>query len=220
VNQNKYPIYLLSFDTDYLAAATFLRFQEHYESPKFRDQIFDLEAYMDWYAAERDGFTYFDDWSGFNLPDRVLDAFLAGRFDPLTRKEKALLDLFRKVPKPFYVIGAAKGETDTMAHEIVHGLFYVRPDYREEVVACLKRFEWSKVWRILAKTGYDPSVFDDEINAYCLTGFEGRLATQKKLIKAARRQLVPIFTKHFGWPPDEKNWPKLLKLVHHIDFRY
>ena len=51
-------IYLLRFRTQYELAATFLRVQEHYESPKFHGRVFSLEQYMDWYAADRGNFTY------------------------------------------------------------------------------------------------------------------------------------------------------------------
>ncbi len=36
-------IFLLSFPTQEYLAKTFLRFQEHYESPEFRGKIFSLE---------------------------------------------------------------------------------------------------------------------------------------------------------------------------------
>ena len=60
-------IFLVRFDTQYALASTFLRIQEHYESNRFRNRVFSLEQYMDWYAAEFGAFTYFEDWSGFNV---------------------------------------------------------------------------------------------------------------------------------------------------------
>ena len=100
----KHRIYLIQAATGYQLASTFLRFQEHYGSPRFRGRRFTLEEYMDWYAAEYGGFTYFDDWEGFNIPSWVLSPFRNGEFDPLLRKEKKLLDvsclsgLFRRPP--------------------------------------------------------------------------------------------------------------------------
>jgi len=218
VNQAKYPIFLLSFPNEYLMAATFMRFQEHYESPEFRGRVFDLETFMDWYAGEHDGFTYFEDWGGFNLPDAALRPFFEGRFDPLTRKETALLDLFRRVPPPYYVIA---GENDeNVAHEIVHGLFYVVPEYGRAVRECLKRYELSKAWRALEEIGYSSAVFDDEVNAYCLTGLYDGLKAAKRTLKAARRELAKIFESFFGFEPRPKNWPKLLAMVHQVKFKY
>jgi len=87
-------IFLLRFDTQYELASTFLRIQEHYESSRFRKRVFSLEDYMDWYAAEYGAFTYFEDWSGFNVPSTALAPFYRGEFDPLLKKEARLLALF------------------------------------------------------------------------------------------------------------------------------
>src|SRR5262245_51147422 len=100
-------IFLVRFDAQYALASTFLRFQEHYESSRFRDRVFSLEEYMDWYAGRFGAFTYFEDWSGFNVPSSALEPFYQGRFDPLLRKERRLLALFARARRPFYVIGIA-----------------------------------------------------------------------------------------------------------------
>ena len=79
-------IYLLRFETQYEVTSTFLRVQEHYESPQFHGRIFTLEQYMDWYVAENGAFTYFQDWSGFN--DR-LPAVLRGQIRSTDREREA-----------------------------------------------------------------------------------------------------------------------------------
>ena len=94
-------IYLLSLKTQYELAATFLRVQEHYESPKFHGRIFSLEQYMDWYAARYGNFTYYKDWSGFNVPSTAFAAFYRSKFDPLSEKEKQLLRLIENLTDPF-----------------------------------------------------------------------------------------------------------------------
>src|SRR5512138_554281 len=76
-------IFVVRFDTLYELASTFLRFQEHYESPRFRNRIFSLEEFMDWYAEKTGAFTYFTDWSGFNVPSSTFEAFYRGKFNPL-----------------------------------------------------------------------------------------------------------------------------------------
>ena len=50
---------LVRAEHQYTLASAFLRFQEHYESPKFRGEIFSLEEFMDWYAVEVGNFTYY-----------------------------------------------------------------------------------------------------------------------------------------------------------------
>lgn len=125
------PILWLTFETKHLLSASFLRFQEHYESPRFRGQVFDWEEYMDWYARQCGAFTYLSDWSGFNLPDHAFDRFIANDFNPLTRKETFLLDTVRDYPRPFYVIGTVDSDDTALAHELVHALYYLVPAYRE-----------------------------------------------------------------------------------------
>src|SRR5215468_649159 len=115
-------VYLLRFRTQYELTSTFLRVQEHYESPKFHGRVFTLEQYMDWYAARHGNFTYYQDWSGFNVPSTAFGAFYAGKFDPLSEKEKQLLGLFRDLREKFYVIGIY--ERGSLTHELAHALYF------------------------------------------------------------------------------------------------
>ncbi|HVY01919.1 MAG TPA: hypothetical protein VHA12_04110, partial [Candidatus Nanoarchaeia archaeon] len=96
-----YPnIFHIQFSTRLLLTSTFLRFQEHYESPKFRGKIFSLEEYKKWYISnspkgkETGKFTYYEDWSGFNIPGHVLEPFFQGKFDPLSLEEQHFIKLF------------------------------------------------------------------------------------------------------------------------------
>ena len=166
-------VFHLHFPTEHLLASTFVRFQEHYESPnpRFRGKAFTLEQFMDWYAANqsKDGhFSYFQDWGGFNVPSRVLTPFYEGKFDPLTEKEKALLDLFRGRPHPFYVIGTFGEELDqdTLAHEAGHGLYATSADYRRRAQEILAGADLTDVYAKLRSIGYDDSVLLDEAHAY------------------------------------------------------
>ena len=110
-------IFLVRFRTQHELAATFLRFQEHYESRRFRGRVFTLEQFMDWYAATFGAFTYYQDWSGFNVPSIALAPFYAGRFDPLLEKERRFLAHFAGERAPFYVIGVADGSNSAVAAE-------------------------------------------------------------------------------------------------------
>ncbi len=124
-------IFLVRFETQYALASSFLRFQEHYESSRFRNRVFSLEQFMDWYAARSGAFTYYEDWSGFNVPSTAFAPFYQGRFDPLLEKEKRLLRLFERESTPFYVIGIAADQS--LTHELAHALFFTRPAYRQAV---------------------------------------------------------------------------------------
>lgn len=160
-------IFHLNFPTQHLLAATFLRFQEHYESPKYRGKVFTWEEFMDWYAADRGKFSYFEDWAGFNIPSHVLRSFYRGLFDPLTLKEKALLEVFRAVEGRFYIIGTyGEQNEDTLRHEIAHGLFYRDAAYRRQVQEILKTVDLAPIFKVLVKMGYGTAVLEDEAHAY------------------------------------------------------
>ncbi len=213
----KQSIHLLIFPSAYQCNATFLRFQEHYESPKFAGKIFDWEEYMDWCAEQRGNFTYFEDWSGFNLPGRVLEVFYAGKFDPLTRKERALLDIFENVKGNFYVIGTYREDgLWTIRHEIIRGLFYLFPDYRRAVREAISGCDTSAIKEILlGSCGYSRKVLVDEINAY-LTSSRGRpVINSKKLpaYKKLKQSLKNLFRESFGFSPDCNNEYRWLEFV-------
>lgn len=186
-------IFLLRFPTQYALASTFLRFQEHYESNRFRNRVFTLEEYMDWYAATFGDFTYYQDWSGFNVPSSALAPFRAGRFAPLLRKEQALLRLFRQEREPFYVIGIAS-DAD-LEHEIAHALWYTRADYRDAALAAMRGYDTSALQRRLAAMGYHRQVLTDEVHAYLVAPGDPLEARQKRLAPL-RRELRALFRKH------------------------
>ncbi len=189
-------IYLLRFENQTELASTFLRFQEHYESPEFRGKFFTLDEYKKWYTQARGDFTYYSDWSGFNIPSHILKPFLEGKFDPLTDKEKIFLEYFTDVPHPFYIIGLS-GDTDTektkltLDHETAHGMYYTKPEYRKKVDEVLKKYDLSKIKEWLrSMSGYHESVLDDESHAYTLFGFEKII---EKIPEGMKEELDAIF---------------------------
>jgi hypothetical protein len=186
-------IFLVRFDTQYELASTFLRVQEHYESSRFRNRVFSLEEYMDWYAAEFGAFTYFQDWSGFNVPSSAFDAFFQGKFDPLLEKEERLLRLFRREPTPYYVIGIAS-EMD-LKHELAHALFFTRPAYRSAVLAAMRGYDTSALKNRLAKLGYHRSVLVDEAHAYLVAPADAR-AVAARALAPLRKDLRAIYRKY------------------------
>jgi hypothetical protein len=165
-------IFLLRFDSQYTLASTFLRFQEHYESSRFRNRVFTLEEYMDWYAKRFGAFTYYEDWSGFNVPSSALTAFYEGKFDPLSLKEARFLRLFRRLRRPFYVIGVAS-EIE-LTHELAHALFSTRPAYRAAVLRAMRGHDTSALRRQLTALGYHQGVLTDEVHAYLVDGGAAR----------------------------------------------
>ncbi len=161
----------MKFPEQRLMASTMLRFQEHYESPKYRGKAFTLDEFKKWYAENQSktgDFSYYEDWEGFNIPSRVLRRFKKGDFDPLDPKERALLARFAERKGRFYLIATAgeDGDPVTLRHEVAHGLYYTRPDYRRRAQALLKEVDLKPVYAMLKRLGYHKSVWLDEAHAW------------------------------------------------------
>lgn len=186
-------IYLLRFGTQYELTSTFLRVQEHYESPRFHGRVFSLEQYMDWYAAENGNFTYYQDWSGFNVPSTAFRPFYEGKFDPLGQKEKHLLGLFADLKERFYVIGIY--ENGSLTHELAHALYFIDDAYREAVQAEMHKYNTSHLARKIADAGYAEHVVRDEMQAYIVAP-SGGLGDALGPLKPLRRKLRALFRRH------------------------
>jgi hypothetical protein len=186
-------IFVVRFESQHELASTFLRFQEHYESSRFRNRVFSLEQYMDWYAATFGAFTYFEDWSGFNVPSTAFEPFYRGQFDPLLRKEERLLRRFRNERAPYYVIGIAS-DAD-LRHELAHALFFTYPDYKAAVLAAMHGYDTASLKKRLAAMGYHRQVLTDEVHAYLVgaTGLVGRGTGRLTLLQ---EELRAIFRRH------------------------
>jgi hypothetical protein len=189
-------IYLLRFRNQYELTSTFLRVQEHYESPEFHGRTFTLEQYMDWYAATYGNFTYYQDWSGFNVPSTALRPFYEGKFDPLSDKEKRLLALFRNLQERFYVIGVYRGSgKGNLTHELAHALYFTDADYRRDVRKSMNGYDTSALERQLAKAGYARHVIPDETQAYLISP-SGSLGADSHALRPLRRKLRALFKEH------------------------
>lgn len=184
-------IILLNMDTQAEISELLIRFQEYYESPipEIRGKIFTLGYLKMMYSkstrTERGAFTYHDgnlfdgDWNGFNLPGWVIEPFAKGLFDPLTEGEVDVVELFKYRDDKFYIIGTHNEDGDDycLDHEILHGLFYTQPGYKEEVLSIIDRhakdtFTYEAFADMLREWGYDNSVMDDEIQAYVGADYE------------------------------------------------
>lgn len=205
-------VFHINFSSRYELTSTFLRFQEHFESPEFMGKMFTLNEYKKWYIpnspkGKKTGkFTYFSDWGGFNIPSIILKPFYEGEFNPLSRKEKKLLNLFKhKKGKKFYIIGTFGNlKIHTLKHEIAHGLFYTNEEYKKEVLGILKKIDKelrNKINNFLSNSGgYHHSVWLDETHAYLISDYE-------KLKKAGinipsllkfSKELNKIFKKYYN----------------------
>ncbi|OGN02432.1 MAG: hypothetical protein A2655_01740 [Candidatus Yanofskybacteria bacterium RIFCSPHIGHO2_01_FULL_43_42] len=197
------PIYLIESKTRQDLAATFMRFQEYYESPEFKGKVFSVDDFAHWYARKFGSFSYSRDWYGFNIPGTVLAPFKNGDFNPLTPREQQLIDFCGSVGENSYIIGvtpSAEYFKETVQHEFIHGAFYINSEYRKEIIGCVRDFNIEPVYKGLMKMGYCDDVLIDETNAYVLVEPDtiqeySSLRNTKKL----REQLDKIFEKFFGF---------------------
>lgn len=195
-------LFLLIFATQHDITSTFLRFQEFYESPKFRGELFTLGEFKQWYKensqkGKKTGeFTYYSDWNGFNIPSSILKPFYNGRFNPLSEKEKKLLDFFKRKKSRFYIIGVHRGTKEVknlLIHELAHGLFYIDKNYKKEVLYVLNIFNLDSLRKELALKGYHEKVLEDECHAYALSPSKKmKIQIPKKL----KEKLTDIFKKY------------------------
>lgn len=191
----------LNFETQYQLCSSFVRIQEFYESPyaRIRNQFFTLDMFMDAYVEDKGEFTYFTDWSGFNVPGNAILNFWelyrgtldAGyRYDcNLRAKEHAVLSpVMPKLEKQeidFYIIGTYGAIEETskpyVDHEIAHAYYYLNHVYRRfcnEIYAELDQVVRSKVAVGLMEMGYSEQVIEDETQAYFATDDEDVLRTR------------------------------------------
>lgn len=185
-------VWHFQYDTQYHLTSSFMRLQEYYESPfpALKGRFFKHEEYMDAYAEKNDNFTYYEDWSGFNVPGNVvLNFFDHFRYD-FWVKEALLFDWiakvipqFKKGETGFYIIGTSKDDEDNdncIKHELAHAYWYLYYGYELEMQSIINnkldiiRNGNSEsyadiVSEVLEQKGYDYSVIKDEIQAYLST---------------------------------------------------
>lgn len=194
-------IYHLQFKNQKDLTSTLIRFQEHYESPKFRNKVFSIEQFVNWYRSEKKRFTYFSDWSGFNFPSYVLKPFYAGDFI-VTEREKEVLNHFQGLKKDFYVIGTYKSKCPTSdkatkKHEIAHALFYLNKKYQKEVRHELSKINLKPLYKYLKELGYHDDVLLDESHAYLLTEPDDLISKGLDFPVDTVRNLDGIYRKYF-----------------------
>lgn len=178
---------------------TFLRFQEYYENPQWRNKIFTLGQFKDWYSREYGAFTYAEDWGGFNIPSYVLEPFKNGLFEPLTAEEQNLLDYFKHRTDDFYIIGVSEPDS-TLDHEIAHGLYYTNSKYKNEVMRVLSQNNKNlkEVHSFVKGMMYHESVWLDEVHAYVSADYDYLVSKNIKLDKAVHEKLKSLRLKYLS----------------------
>lgn len=166
-------------EDSYDLAMLFCRAQEFYESPnpEFREKHFSIWYYIKWYSQEYNGFTYAQDWSGFNMPLESLERCYANGVveTPYDTQMMQILNSIReqKSEGKAYVIGTTDTNGTTLKHELCHAFYSVNAEYRKKAILLVESID-SKVKKQITKNllvaGYTQEVVDDEIQAYLMYG--------------------------------------------------
>jgi hypothetical protein len=162
---------VIEFETTHQMCSTMMRVQEYYESPEFKGKVFTHEEYQDWYAKTQGKFSYYEDWSGFNLP-RICVEEVFVRFPDLWNKERVLCKEVIESNSQ-YIIACVKGDVASMVHEISHGLYYTDPLYQNDMDLLNEKFPKAikkKIFAELRNAGYHEYVWEDELQAYMVDG--------------------------------------------------
>jgi hypothetical protein len=202
IEPNIFIVYMRNTD---VLGTTFMRFQEHYESPysDIKGKIFTREYFKKIYMERRqaDKFTYLQDWAGYNLPSYVLKPFISGKFNPLLECEQQLVDYFKDKKGKFYVIGAAHSDRATIKHEVSHGLWYTNNAYKlaqQKVIKTLSKKARATINKYLLGYGYCEDVLEDETCSFLLTNstwFIEDCDISKKVVDRVTDQIKENFKK-------------------------
>lgn len=181
ITEVKPNIFAVIISNKFDRAMTFCRVQEFYESPnpQFRGKHFKMWDYMKWYSEEYGrGFSYPDDWSGFNIPFEVMDKCFKDMKEFETPYDAVMYKIYwhirtMKGNGKAYVIGAEDTKGDTFKHEVCHGLYHTDKTYNQlvnEITDTISVQHKLNFRNNLIGMGYTDSVVDDEIQAYLTFG--------------------------------------------------
>lgn len=172
-------IFHVKIEDDFLRAMVFLKPQEYYESEskKFRGKKFSFFDFFEWYGKKRSGFTYFEDWAGFNIPLSAALIFKGDKETPYDFVLNQIIDEIEKKSseKKAYIISSNSKNSSVFSHELCHGLFYVDGEYKANSLSLIEELSKDVLKKFKTKLksmGYHKSVFNDEIQAYCAYGYK------------------------------------------------
>ena len=181
VNEIRQSVYHFKFADQYSLTSTFMRIQEHYESPYrgIHEKHFTHEEFMNKYFTKTGDMSYFTDFVGFNIPSYSIRKFIKMyQYKHLWDKEIELILAIKELPeyrqrRKFYIIATFdQDDTETLNHEIAHSYWHLHDEYKKSMKAQLNLIPVKlrkKIKESLKKEKYCASVLDDEIHAYAST---------------------------------------------------
>lgn len=209
-------------DTQYDATAMMIRISEFYESslPSIRYNLFTLDEVQDAYASlNNNEMTYYEDWTGFNIPGDVVMSFYRSysqsSFTELSRRELLLHQMLRQhCPQmvsvdaaQYYLIVTCRGCESALNHELAHAYWYMNSEYRDKMTAMMTACRQpltaigEQLFLLemnLSEMGYSHDVLEDELQAYMSTSSFRYMCRELDWPNtAAGRELYDNFCKPF-----------------------
>lgn len=118
---------------------------------------------------------YLEYWDGMNMSLTDFNRFVKKFNGELSQREKDVKKFADKLDRGGYIIYVATGGlVTTLRHEFAHAFAYVYPEYKKSVQAIVDSITpeiKDKFIRGLAMSGYNPDVYNDEIQAY-IVGYD------------------------------------------------
>ena len=219
VNELCPNIYHFVFRNQYVLTATMMRIQEYYESSyeEIQGKFFKYEQYMDLYAERNNGkFSYYTDWSGFNVPGCIVrDFFRLFSYDFIIKERdiyeaiKAYIPNWHCEDRKYYIIATYKdskhkaSEKRIIEHEMAHGLWHTNDSYEKNMKLEILKFDKKnvliskKIKENLIKMGYSKDVANDEMQAYLSTSTLRRIGElfDVELKEKDRLGMIDVFEK-------------------------
>lgn len=181
IKEVKPNVFAVIVKDKYDRAMLFCRAQEYYESPspRFRGKNFSIWDYMKWYHDQNgNGFSYGNDWSGFNIPLKTIRECYNKLTKPETPYDKIMdqiLAKLRSVSNDGYIIAAKNTNGETFKHEVCHAIYHTNKNYKKQMDALtngLPKKYYNVFKSNLLQMGYAQKVIDDEIQAYLQYGYD------------------------------------------------
>lgn len=179
---SKLPIIHFVAETQQELTTAFIRMSEFYESPypEINGKFFNLKDYKKAYIKDHGKFSYYSDWSGYNIPSRAIKDFILLFGEKLTPKEKFIIGEIEKITgnaftrKRYYVIGTYKSsnQRETFLHEVAHSLYDLKRNYKSKcdyIFSSMTEENKKKIKDVIVKMGYNEDVVEDECQAYFTT---------------------------------------------------
>lgn len=166
---------------------SFYRIDTSWEGhPDLVGRKFSCDEFLDLYSDENGNFniqgyeidgvpmSYFQYWDGTNISVKDFNKFLKLFKKDLSNREIIIKNLASSLPCNGYIITFTTGGLlSTKNHEYAHAFSYVYPDYKQRVqvvVDSLTPEIKAKFISGLEGMGYNPAVYNDELQAY-LVGY-------------------------------------------------